>query len=114
MRNSFEETAQRTEPARAVAAELTVSDLLRLFVLDQRSAYPVIRDGEMVGSVSKADVLKTFSPCLRAPALDYDSIMGTTVDRIMSRDVIATGTKRHHRQQASPPVAPAAESYAIA
>jgi CBS domain-containing protein len=112
MRNCFEETAQRIGPAKAVAAEMTVSDLLRLFVLDKRNAYPVIRNGEMVGSVSKADVLKTFSP-FRAPALDYDGVMGTTVDEIMSRDVIATGVKRNHRQQVLPEVPFAAACAAI-
>jgi CBS domain-containing protein len=112
MRNYFEETAQRIGPSKAVAAEMTVSDLLRLFVLDKRNAYPVIRNGEMVGSVSKPDVLKTFSP-FRAPALDYDGVMGTTVDEIMSRDVIATGVKRNHRQQVLPEVPFAAACAAI-
>ena len=42
-----------TVPARTVAPEMTVGDLLRLFGTDGVDAYPVKSDGRPIGIVSR-------------------------------------------------------------
>ena len=78
-----------TRTVRSVAPETTVGDLYRLFAADDFDAYPVVRDEILVGMVSKLDALKVF-------ALGQDQIlshfidgMASTVDAIMSSEVIA-------------------------
>ena len=78
-------------PHKAVAPEMAVSDLLRLFALDERDGYPVERDGKLVGSVSKSDIRRSFSLSSQDPVPDCARTMGTTVDEIMSRGVIDNG-----------------------
>ena len=86
----LEETVEHnmTSPAKAVAPEMTTGDLLRLFAAEDRDAYPVVRDGKLVGIVSKADALDAFTLSPDAILPHYDDIMGTTVDEIMSRQVV--------------------------
>lgn len=85
----LEETVQRnmTRPARTVAPEMTVGDLLRLFTTDDVDAYPVESNGRLVGIVSKADALKAFVLKPAGILPHYDDVMGTTVDEVMSRHV---------------------------
>ena len=78
-----------TRKVRSVSPETTVSDLYRLFFADDFDAYPVTRGDTLVGMVSKLDALKVF-------ALSEDHIlprhkegMMTTVDEIMTSDVVA-------------------------
>jgi len=86
----LEETVERnmTSPAKTVAPEVTTGDLLRLFAIDDLDAYPVVSDGELVGIVSKADALKLFSFTPAGMFPHYDEVTGTTVDEIMSRQVV--------------------------
>jgi CBS domain-containing protein len=91
----LEETVRSnmTRPARSVAPEMTVSDLLRLFAVDDADAYPVESRGQLVGIVSKADALKAFG--LRPGELvpHYDDLLGTTVDEVMTRQIITVDAK---------------------
>ena len=93
----LEETVQHnmTSPAKAVAPEMTVGDLLRLFSTNAADAYPVECGGRLVGIVSKADALTTFALKPGGIVPHYDDLMATTVDEIMSRQVMTvdTGTR---------------------
>ena len=88
----LQETAREnmTRPARTVAPELTVGDLLRLFASGDSDAYPVVRGEKLVGVVSRADAIKPFAT--KPGGNDhFDAIMGTTVQEIMSsRTVVVT------------------------
>jgi CBS-domain-containing membrane protein len=96
----LEETVERnmTRPAKAVAPEMTAGDLLRLFAAEDRDAYPVVSCGKLVGIVSKADALNAFALTPSAILPHYDDMMGTTVDEIMSRQVVtvAPETRLQH------------------
>lgn len=85
----LEETVQdNMTGTRTVASETTVSDLLRLFATDDADAYPVTSRARLVGIVSKADALKAFGlrPAEMIP--HYDDLLGTTVDEVMTRQVV--------------------------
>src|SRR5690348_11081041 len=86
----LEKTAQNnmTRSVRSVAPGMTMGDLLRLFATDDTDAYPVESQGKLVGIVSKADALKAFGlrPVEMIP--HYDDVLGTTVDEIMTRQVM--------------------------
>ena len=88
----LEETvaANMTLPARYVAPETTVGDLHRLFAADEVESYPVVQNGAVIGIVSKFDALKPFVFNADRILPHYDDLMGTTVDEIMSRDVVST------------------------
>lgn len=77
-----------SRPARSVAPEMTLGDLLRLFSSNDLDAYPVVRGEKLVGIVSKADSIKPFAAKVATKALDRDAIMGTTVEQIMSPAVV--------------------------
>src|ERR1700758_2449391 len=78
-----------TRRARAVAPETTVSDLLRMFAIDDVDAYPVVTDGRLVGIASKADALKAFALKPGSIVPHYNDAMGTTVREIMTHHVLA-------------------------
>jgi CBS-domain-containing membrane protein len=86
----LDETVQQnmTRPARTVAPETTLGDLLRLFTADKTDAYPVERDGRLIGIVSKADVLKAFARGQAGMLPCYDDVIGTTTGEIMSHQVM--------------------------
>lgn len=89
----LQETVQNnmTKTVRSVAPEMTVGDLYRLFAMDDYDAYPVVRDDIVVGYVTKLDALKVFAFTCDLMLPRYDDRMGTTVDEIMSSNVIAVG-----------------------
>lgn len=91
----LEETVQdnMTLPAKTVAPEMTVGDLLRRFISDDVDAYPVESDGRLVGIVSKADALKAFGLKQGCILPHYDDMMGTTVEEVMSRHVMTVDAK---------------------
>jgi CBS-domain-containing membrane protein len=91
----LQETVERnmTSPARTVVPEMTVGDLLRLFASDDPDAYPVASGGALVGIVSKADALKAFLLTPAGMFPHHDDMMGTTVDEIMSRQVVTVGAE---------------------
>lgn len=77
-----------TRDVRRVAPETTVGDLYRLFAADDFDAYPVVRGDELVGVVSKLDALKIFGLCRDHMLPCYAEGMATTVDRVMTSEVI--------------------------
>jgi len=87
----LQETARNnmTSSVRSVAPEMTVGDLYRLFATDDYDAYPVLRDDVVVGFVTKLDALKVFAFTCDQMLPHYDDRMGTTVDEIMSSNVIS-------------------------
>jgi CBS domain-containing protein len=87
----LQETAREnmTRPARTVAPELTVGDLLRLFASGDSDAYPVVRGEKLVGVVSRADAIEPFCTKPGGNDLNFDAIMGTTVQEIMSSRAVA-------------------------
>lgn len=76
-----------SRPARTVAPEMTLGDLLRLFSSNDFEAYPVVRGETLVGIVSRADSIKPFVTKAGTQALESDAIMGTTVEQIMSSQI---------------------------
>ena len=78
-----------SRPARAIAPEMTLGDLARMFSASNVAAYPVVRYEKIVGIVSRTDIIKPFAAMAATNAVNFDSIMGTTVEEIMSRQVIA-------------------------
>ena len=81
-----------TRSVRSVMPETTVGDLYRLFAADDFEAYPVVRDDRLVGMISKLDALKVFAFTKDQILPHYSEGMGTTVDEIMTTDIIAVDT----------------------
>ena len=78
-----------SHPAKTVAPEMTLSDLLRLFGSSDFVAYPVTREHQLIGIVSRADSIRPFAVPSWIDARNFDAIMGTTVAEIMSSVVVA-------------------------
>jgi CBS domain-containing protein len=78
-----------TAPCRAVAPEMTVGDLHRIFETDDVESFPVVRDGIAIGIVSKFDALRPFAFASDQIVPHYDALMGTTVEEIMTRDFVS-------------------------
>jgi CBS domain-containing protein len=77
-----------TRDVRSVAPETTVGDLYRLFATDDFDAYPVVRGDVLVGIVSKLDALNVFALSQDHILPRYNEGMATTVDEIMTSDVM--------------------------
>ena len=77
-----------TRSVRSVAPETTVGDLYRLFAADDFDSYPVVRGEGLAGVVSKLDALKVFALSQDHILPQYKEGMATTVDEIMTSDVI--------------------------
>lgn len=77
-----------TRNVRSVAPETTVGDLYRLFAADDFDAYPVVRGDALVGIVSKLDALNVFALAQDHILPRYKEGLATTVDQIMTSDVI--------------------------
>ncbi len=78
-----------TRSVRSIVPETTVGDLYRLFAADDFDCYPVVRDNALVGVVSKLDALKVFAHSRDHMLPPYKDGMATTVDEIMTGNVIA-------------------------
>jgi CBS-domain-containing membrane protein len=79
---------------RSLGPETTVRDLYRLFATDGFDAYPVVQDDHaLVGMVSKLDALKVFAFTQQQMLPHYKEGLATTIDQIMSRDVVAVDPK---------------------
>jgi CBS domain-containing protein len=78
-----------TRKVRSVGPETTVGDLYRLFAADGFDAYPVTRGDAVIGMVSRLDALKVFGLSQDHILPRHKEGMATTVDEIMTSDVIA-------------------------
>jgi CBS domain-containing protein len=81
-----------TRSVKTVARELTVGDLGDMFERDDFNSYPVEDDGQVVGIVTKFDVLKcfVFTPNQMVPP--YEQLMKRTVADIMTSEFIYVRT----------------------
>jgi CBS domain-containing protein len=80
-----------TRAVTTVTRELTVRDLNRMFERDDFNTYPVEEDGQVIGLVTKFDLLKcfAFTPSQMVPR--YDDLMDRTVADIMTSAYIYVG-----------------------
>jgi CBS domain-containing protein len=78
-----------TRKVRSVGPETTVGDLYRLFAADGFDAYPVTRGDAVIGMVSRLDALKVFGLSQDHILPRHKEGMATSVDEIMTSDVIA-------------------------
>ena len=115
MENFHQETVREnmSRPVRTVAPEMTLGDLLRLFSADDFAAYPVVRNETLVGTVSRADALRPFPAKAGGDVLDFDAIMGTTIEQIMSSRITKVELDATLEQAAQLMAAEASESLPV-
>lgn len=80
-----------TRSVKTVTRELSVRELNKMFEGDDFNTYPVEEDAQVVGLVTKFDVLKcfAFTPSQMVPR--YDDLMNRTVADIMTSAFIYVG-----------------------
>jgi CBS-domain-containing membrane protein len=81
-----------TRSVKTVARELAVGDLGDMFERDDFNSYPVEDDGQVVGIVTKFDMLKcfVFTPNQMVPP--YEQLMKRTVADVMTSEFIYVRT----------------------
>jgi CBS domain-containing protein len=81
-----------TRSVKTVARGLTVGDLSDMFERDDFNSYPVEDDGQVVGIVTKFDLLKcfVFTPNQMVPP--YEQLMKRTVTDVMTSEFIYVRT----------------------
>ena len=87
----LEETAGRTmtRTVNTVTRTLSLRELGAMIKRDDFNAYPVLEDGEVVGIVTKFDVLKCFAFTPNQMVPRYSELMNRTVGDVMVPDFIA-------------------------
>jgi CBS-domain-containing membrane protein len=80
-----------TRAVKTVTREMTVGELNQMFQRDDFNTYPVEEDTQVIGLVTKFDLLKcfAFTPSQMMPR--YDDLMGRTVGDIMTSAFIYVG-----------------------
>jgi CBS domain-containing protein len=81
-----------TRAVKTVTRGLTVGDISEMFERDDFNAYPVEEDAQVVGIVTKFDLLKcfVFTPNQMVPP--YESLMNRTVGDVMTSEFIYVRT----------------------
>jgi CBS-domain-containing membrane protein len=81
-----------TSAVRTVTRGLTVRDLSAMFERDDFNSYPVEEDAQVVGIVTKFDLLKcfVFTPSQMVPP--YEQLMNRTVGDVMTSEFIYVRT----------------------
>lgn len=81
-----------TRAAKTVTRERTVRELSEMFERDDFNSYPVEEDGQVVGIVTKFDLLKCFifTPSQMIPP--YEQLMSRTVGDVMTPEFIYVRT----------------------
>jgi CBS domain-containing protein len=81
-----------TSAAKTVTREVTVRELSAMFEHDDFNSYPVEEDGQVVGIVTKFDLLKCFifTPSQMIPP--YSQLMERTVGDVMTPEFIYVRT----------------------
>ena len=77
-----------TRTVKTVTRGLTMRELGDMFEYDDFNAYPVEDDGQIVGLVTKFDVLKCFAFTPNQMVPRYDDLMNRTVADIMTSEFI--------------------------
>jgi predicted transcriptional regulator len=87
----LEETAGRTmtRTVNTVTRTLSLRELGDMIKRDDFNTYPVVEDGEVVGIVTKFDVLKCFAFTPNQMVPRYSELMNRTVGDIMVPDFIS-------------------------
>ena len=80
-----------TRTVKTVTREVSVRELSEMFERDDFNTYPVEEDAQVVGLVTKFDVLKcfAFTPSQMVP--HYDDLMNRTVADIMTSPFVYVG-----------------------
>lgn len=73
----------------AIHEDMTIKDLKALFDKYDYNGFPVVRDGYLVGIVTKLDLLKTFSPGKSVSKTDFLKLFAENVGEIMRKAVIS-------------------------
>ena len=81
-----------TRAVKTVTRELTVRDLGDMFERDDFNAYPVEEDGQVVGIVTKFDLLKCFAFTPNQMVPRYGELMNRTVADVMTSEFIYVRT----------------------
>lgn len=81
-----------TRAAKTVTRDRTVRELSEMFERDDFNSYPVEEDGQVIGIVTKFDVLKgfIFTPSQMIPP--YEQLMSRTVGDVMTSEFIYVRT----------------------
>ena len=81
-----------TRAAKTVTRERTVRELSDMFERDDFNSYPVEEDGQVIGIVTKFDILKCFifTPSQMVPP--YEQLMSRTVGDVMTSEFIYVRT----------------------
>ena len=81
-----------TQPVKTVTRGLTVRELSEMFERDDFNSYPVEEDAQVVGIVTKFDLLKCFifTPSQMVPP--YEQLMNRTVGDVMTSEFIYVST----------------------
>lgn len=77
-----------TRAVKTVTRELTMRELGEMFERDDFNVYPVEDDGQIVGLVSKFDLLKCFAFTPNQMVPRYDDLMKRTVADVMTSEFI--------------------------
>ena len=87
----LEETAgpTMTRTVKTVTRTLSLRELGDMIKRDDFNAYPVLEDGEVVGIVTKFDVLKCFAFTPNQMVPRYSELMNRTVGDVMVPDFIS-------------------------
>jgi CBS domain-containing protein len=87
----LEETAGRnmTRTVKTVTRTLSLRELGDMIKRDDFNTYPVVEDGEVVGIVTKFDVLKCFAFTPNQMVPRYSELMNRTVGDVMVPDFIS-------------------------
>ena len=80
-----------TRKVKTVSCDATIGELNDLFASDDFNAYPVVDQLEVVGLVTKFDVLKCFALALGSMAPRYDELMKRTASDVMIHEFIYVG-----------------------
>lgn len=81
-----------TRAVKTVTRERTVRDVSEMFERDDFNSYPVEEDGQVIGIVTKFDLLKgfIFTPSQMIPP--YEQLMNRTVGDVMTSEFIYVRT----------------------
>jgi CBS domain-containing protein len=77
-----------TRDVKTVTRELAVREVNDMFERDDFNSYPVEEDGQMVGIVTKFDLLKCFAFTPNQMVPRYADLMNRTVADVMTSDFI--------------------------
>ena len=81
-----------TRAAKTVTRERTVRELSEMFERDDFNSYPVEEDGQVVGIVTKFDLLKCFIFTPNQMIPPYEQLMNRTVGDVMTPEFIYVRT----------------------